>query len=192
VALAGEFGLAANVTAKLAAQAKAIPKAGQALPGDPARGVLHEGAKGAFVLSRKPVSRGDYARFASATGRPAALCRERASLLRVVARRDWKTPGFDQGDSEPVVCVSMADAESYARWHSQQTGKRYRLPTASEASETAAEISGRNVSLWLRDCGSTCQQRQTSGTSWRSNQPQRPLPIARGYDDVSFRLVREP
>lgn len=189
--LAGELGLAANVTAKLVAQAKAIPKMGQTLPGDPGRGVLHDGTDGAFVLSRKPVSRGEYARFATATDRPAALCRERASLLRVLARRDWKTPGFDQSDAEPVVCVTMADAESYARWHSQQTGKRYRLPTATEARETAAEISGRDVSLWLRDCGSTCQQRQTSGTSWRSKQAQRPLPIGRGYDDVSFRLVRE-
>ncbi len=190
-ALAGELGLAANVTAKLVAQAKAIPKAGQTMPGDPGRGVLHDGANGAFVLSRKPVSRGDYARFATATGRPAALCRERASLLRVLARREWKSPGFDQGEAEPVVCVSLADAESYARWHSQRTGKRYRLPTAVEARETAAEISGRDVSLWLRDCGSTCKQRQTSGTSWRSKQAQRPLPIARGYDDVGFRLVRE-
>ena len=189
--LAGELGLAANVTAKLVAQAGAVPKMGQSMPGDTGRGVLHEGAQGAFVLSRKPISRGEYARFATATNRPAALCRERASLLRVLAPRDWKAPGFAQSDAAPVVCVSMADAESYARWHSQQTGKRYRLPTAAEARETAAEISGRDVSLWLRDCGSTCQQRQTSGTSWRSKQAQRPLPIGRGYDDVSFRIVRE-
>ncbi|MHB8911055.1 MAG: serine/threonine-protein kinase [Lysobacter sp.] len=189
--LAGELGLAANVTAKLLAQAKAIPKVGQALPGDPGRGVLHEGAQGAFVLSRKPVSRGEYARFATVTGRPAALCRERASLLRVVSPRTWKTPGFAQGDTEPVVCVSMADADSYARWHSQQSGKRYRLPSAAEARETAAEINGREVALWLRDCGNSCQQRQTSGTSWRSKQAQRPLASGRGYDDVGFRLVRE-
>ena len=189
-ALSGELGLGAGVTSQLAAQAKAIPQVGQALPGDPGRGVLHEGTNGAFVLSRKPVSRGEYARFAAATNRPSALCRERASLLRVVSPRDWKAPGFDQGDNEPVVCVSMADAESYARWHSQQTGKRWRLPTAAESRATAAEISGRNVSLWLRDCGSTCQQRQTSGSSWR-NQQAKPLPIGRGYDDVGFRLVRE-
>ena len=191
VALAGDLGVAPNATARLVVQAKAIPKVGQTMPGDAGRGVLHEGKQGAFVLSRRPVSRGEYARFATATNRPAAVCRERASLLRVLAPRDWKSPGFDQGDADPVVCVSMADADSYARWHSQQTGHRYRLPTAAESSETAAEISGRDVSLWLRDCGSTCQQRQTSGTSWRSKKAQRPLPIGRGYDDVGFRLVRE-
>ncbi len=189
--LAGQLDLAAPATAKLAAQAKAIPKVGQTMPGDPGRGVLHEGAQGAFVLSRKPVSRGEYARFAAATRRPSTLCRERASLLRVLAPRDWKSPGFEQSDAEPVVCVSMADANSYASWHSQQTGQRYRLPNAAESRETAAENSGRDVSLWLRDCGSTCQQRLTSGTSWRSKQPQRPLAIERGYDDVGFRLVRE-
>ncbi|MGH8077578.1 MAG: protein kinase domain-containing protein [Lysobacter sp.] len=192
VKLAGEFGLPTSVTTKLSAQAKAIPEMGKAVPGDPGRGVLHENGQGAFVLSRKPVSRGEYARFATASGRPATICRERASLLRVISPRSWQTPGFDQSDAEPVVCVSMADAEAYARWYSQQTGHRYRLPTAAEARETAAEISGRAVSLWLRDCGSNCQQRQTSGTSWRTKKPQRPLGSGRGYDDVSFRLVREP
>jgi tRNA A-37 threonylcarbamoyl transferase component Bud32 len=192
VKLAGEFGLPANVTAKLVAQAKAIPEMGKAVPGDPGRGILHEGSQGAFVLSRKPVSRGEYARFATASGRPATICRERASLLRVLSPRSWKTPGFEQSDADPVVCVSMADAESYARWYSQQTGHRYRLPTAAEARETAAEVNGRTVSMWLRDCGSTCQQRQTSGTSWRTKKPQQALASGRGYDDVSFRLVREP
>jgi hypothetical protein len=191
--LAGELGLPAAMTAKLVTQANAIPKKGETVAGDPGRGVLHAGAKGgAFVLSRKPVTRGEFARFSAATSRPASICRERASLLRVLSPRSWKAPGFEQGDAEPVVCVSMADAESYARWLSQQTGKTYRLPTAAEARETAAEINGRAVSLWLRDCGGTCQQRQASGSSWRSKQGQRPLPSARGYDDVGFRLVREP
>ncbi len=192
VTLAGDLGLPASLTTKLGAQAKAITKKGEAVAGDSSRGVLHAGAQGRYVLNRKPVSRAEYARFASATARPASICRERVSVLRVLSPRSWKTPGFEQSDAAPVVCVSMADAESYARWHSQQSGQRYRLPTAAEARETAAEINGRAVSLWLRDCGSTCQQRQTSGHSWRSKQGQRPLPSARGYDDVGFRLVREP
>ncbi|MFD0739532.1 bifunctional serine/threonine-protein kinase/formylglycine-generating enzyme family protein [Lysobacter koreensis] len=189
--LAGELGLPRALVARLTAQAKALPKDGEAVPGDRSRGVLGSGTDGAFVISRKPVSRGDYARFVSATGRPATLCRERVSLLRVFAHKDWKTPGFSQGEGGPVVCVSMADAESYARWHSQQTGHRYRLPTAAESAQTAPEISGRDISLWLRDCGSSCTQRQVSGSSWRSQVNQRPLPSARGYDDVGFRLVRE-
>ena len=189
--LAVQFKLPASATAKLVAQAKAVPKMGESLPGDPGRGVLHDGAQGAFVLSRRPVSRGEYARFAAASNRPVTLCRERASVLRVLSPRNWQNPGFKQSDSGPVVCVSMADAESYAHWHSRQTGQHYRLPTAAEARQTAAEIDGKNVSLWLRDCGSTCQQRQAAGSSWRSQQGLRPLPSGRGYDDVGFRLVRE-
>ena len=188
---AAEFELPASATTKLVAQAKAIPKFGETMPGDRGRGVLREGAQGAFVIGRRPVSRGEYARFATASGRPAILCRERGSVLRVLAPRSWQNPGFEQIDSGPVVCVSIADAESYARWHSQQTGHRYRLPTAAEARQTAAEIDGQDVSLWLRDCASNCLQRQAAGSSWRSKQAQRPLSSGRGYDDVGFRLVRE-
>ena len=112
-------------------------------------------------------------------------------MLRVIAPKTWKAPGFDQNENEPVVCVSMADAESYARWYGQQTGHRYRLPTADEARQTASEIAGRDVSLWLRDCGSNCVQRLVGGPSWRAKAMQRPLPASRGYDDVGFRLVRE-
>jgi len=189
--LATEFGIPAGAASRLAAQAKAVPRDGQAVPGDASRGVLRQGADGSVVIARRPVSRGDYARFAAATKRPAALCRERASLLRVLSPKSWESPGFSQGDGEPVVCISMADADAYARWYSQQTGHRYRLPTLDEARRNAADITGRDVSLWLRDCGNSCMQRQVGGPSWRSKELQRPMASNRGYDDVGFRLVRE-
>jgi formylglycine-generating enzyme required for sulfatase activity/uncharacterized caspase-like protein len=44
----------------------------------------------------------------------------------------WERPGFSQTDRHPVVCVSWNDATAYAAWLSQQTGKRYRLPTEAE------------------------------------------------------------
>jgi hypothetical protein len=171
-----------------ARQAKAIPKPGQALPGG---AILGESAAGALAVSRKPVSRAEYARFANASGRASALCRERASLLRVVAPRDWRSPGFDQKESEPVVCVSMQDAEAYAAWLSRQTGQKWRLPNATESQQTAIGDGGRAVSLWLRDCVGNCNKRKASGASWRSKQAQRDLIANRGYDDVGFRLVRD-
>ncbi|MFC0678975.1 bifunctional serine/threonine-protein kinase/formylglycine-generating enzyme family protein [Lysobacter korlensis] len=189
--VAKDFGLPAAVTRRFTAQAEEIPRQGQTMPGDPARGVFREGEDGAIVIGRRPVDRGDYGRFVEATRRASSLCRERVSPLRMLAPRDWKSPGFEQGASDPVVCVSMADAEAYARWYSAQTGHRYRVPTASEARQVASDISGRNVSLWLRDCGRTCVQRQVGGPSWRSKQLMRPLDADRGYDDVGFRLVRE-
>lgn len=47
-------------------------------------------------------------------------------------RYTWKTPGFDQTDMEPVVCVNALDAEAYAAWLTAITGKPYRLPTEAE------------------------------------------------------------
>jgi hypothetical protein len=186
--LAPHFDLAPDVASRLQARADAILQRGQPVPGDPTGAVL---GNGGVAISRKPVSRNDYARFSSQTSRAPALCRERASPLRVLAPRSFREPGFAQGDNEPVVCVSMADAEAYAAWYSRQTGHRYRLPNAVESRQTAAEISGRDLSLWLRECGSNCRQRQALGTSWRSKQVQRALDAHRGYDDVGFRLVRE-
>ncbi|WP_160279946.1 bifunctional serine/threonine-protein kinase/formylglycine-generating enzyme family protein [Novilysobacter arseniciresistens] len=189
VALAGELGAPDPTGARLLARADAIPSRGEALPDDPAGSVL---GTGGVAISRKPVSRNEYARFATLSGRESARCRERASLLRVLAPRDWKDPGFGQGDNEPVVCVSSADAQAYAEWYSRQTGHRYRLPTAAESRQMAPEISGRDLALWLRDCGASCSQRKAAGTSWRNKDATaRTLDAGRGYDDVGFRLVRE-
>jgi tRNA A-37 threonylcarbamoyl transferase component Bud32 len=189
IALADEFGLSRAASSKLIAQARGI-----AGDGSVARGLstsaTSPAASVAVSFNPRPVSRGEYARFASAHQRSPALCRERVSLLRMIAPKDWKAPGFDQTESEPVVCVSISDAEAYAQWYSQQTGRRYRLPTAEEAQRMPGS-SGRALSMWSADCGRNCQQRQVGGNSWRSGTPQRPLSAGRGYDDVGFRLVRE-
>lgn len=186
--LAGELNVPAAAAALLVGKARSVPARGDAVPGDPTGAII---GNGGIAMARRPVSRREYARFADATGREAALCRERVSLLRVVAPRDWKSPGFEQSQEAPVVCVSMADAEAYASWFSRLAGHRYRVPSASEARQSAAQVGARNVSLWLRDCGSDCNHRQVGGRSWRSDAQQRPLSASRGYDDVGFRLLRE-
>src|SRR5688572_33118294 len=134
-ALAPDFDVPTATAAKMIASAKAVPRKGQVLPGDPAGAVLRDGRAGAFAISQKPVTRGDYQRFTSSTGRAAALCRERASVLRLVSPRNWQAPGFTQGNGEPVVCVSFEDAEAYALWYSRQTGHRYRLPNSDRSEE---------------------------------------------------------
>ncbi len=190
IALAEEFGLPRNVSTRLVAQARGIAGDGAIARGAPGVAAATPAASVAVSFNPRPVSRGEYARFANANGRTPALCRERVSLLRVIAPKDWRAPGFDQSEAEPVVCVSIADAEAYARWYSQQTGRSYRLPTAEEAQRMPG-TSGRALSMWSADCGRNCQQRQVGGTSWRSRTAQRPLSGGRGYDDVGFRLVRE-
>lgn len=187
-AMARELGLADPVVERLVARAQAVPRRGEILPGDPAGAVL---GTGGVAISQRPVSRGEYARFVQATGREAARCRESVSLFRVLNPRSWNDPGFAQGSAEPVVCVSVADARAYAQWYSRQTGHRYRLPTMAESQQTAPEIIGREVSLWLGNCGSDCSQHIANGSSWRENQRRRTLAADRGYDDVGFRLLRE-
>ncbi len=86
----------------------------------------------ALAIGADETTRADYARFAAATGRVAARCRE---SQRLFARSDglaWGSPGFMQGKDHPVVCVSWDDASAYAQWLSTRTGARYRLPTAQE------------------------------------------------------------
>jgi hypothetical protein len=142
-------------------------------------------------VSPRPVTRAEFQRFVDATHRAPALCRERASLLRVLSPRSWQAPGFAQGPADPVVCVSLQDAEAYAMWLGEQAGGKFRLPTASESSRTSADTRGRAISLWLRDCGTSCLQRVVTAGSWRGRKAAEPLVANRGYDDVGFRLLRE-
>ena len=179
--LAVEFGLPADMVRRLREQGEAIPRIGQALPKDPTGAVL---VKGRIALSPHAVTRGEYGQFVAATGRASSICRERVSLLRIVKPRDWKSPGFTQGDRDPAVCVSPADADAYARWLSARTGYRYRLPGAVESTGLPARIGGPVNALWLRECGATCAQRRATGaTAARA--------ANRGYENVSFRLVRD-
>jgi formylglycine-generating enzyme required for sulfatase activity len=67
-----------------------------------------------FALGRFPVTFEEYDRFAAAT---------------------WRRKPPDQGlgrGRRPVVNVSWQDAAAYCDWLSQQTGRRYRLPTEAE------------------------------------------------------------
>jgi len=183
--------LDAKTAATLLARAQKIPKAGDRVPDDPAGTVLLRTGNNLLAASPSEVSHADYARFANATGRAPALCRERTSLLRIVKPRTWQAPGFEQAVGQPVVCVSWADVEAYARWISQRTGKRYRLPTVSEARALPQGDGAKPVAEWLLDCSGSCSKRITVGQSWRGASGARPLDASRGYDDVGFRLVRD-
>ena len=184
------LGLDAPTIAALDAKARRIPESGSVTSDDGLR--LARIGDHMIAAAESDVSRGDYARFVSATGRPATLCRERTSLLRLLKPRSWKSPGFEQSAQHPVVCVSYSDADAYAHWLSQRTGRRYRLPTSAEARTLPGTGGAKPVAEWLSDCGQGCEERLTSGQSWRGSSGSRLLDPARGYDDVGFRLVRDP
>ena len=44
----------------------------------------------------------------------------------------WERPGIPQEPNHPVVCVRWQDAQAYAAWLSERTGRRYRLLTEAE------------------------------------------------------------
>ena len=188
------FGVDAASAQRLQAAADAIPAPGDPLPGDPAGAVLVRGSEGFFAAMPAEVSLADYGTFARATRRPDSLCRERLSPLRIVAPRSWHAPGFAQAPGEPVVCVSWSDADAYARWYSGRSGQVYRLPTVPERQALAAiaREGVRPVAEWLRACGDGCTERLVAGPSWRDAAGTEPREAARGFDDVGFRLVRDP
>src|SRR5690606_35635857 len=125
------MGLAESVLARLDARARAIPLPGERLGDGGVEMVLVQQGGIRLGAMRRPVSRDEYAAFAEATGRAPARCRERASVLRVLAPRSWTSPGFEQAGGDPVVCVSWEDASAYAQWRGQRDGHAYRLATSS-------------------------------------------------------------
>lgn len=72
-----------------------------------------------FAIARSEVTNRLYKYFIDAAGHPPPLT--------------WIGRNYPEGkDDEPVVGVTWSDAEAFTRWLSQQSGKRYRLPTEAE------------------------------------------------------------
>ena len=68
-----------------------------------------------FALGRYAVTRAEFAAFQRATG-----WRPRPELI------------WPKSDRQPVFNVSLAEAQAYLAWLSEETGQRYRLPTEAE------------------------------------------------------------
>ena len=110
-----------------------------------------------FSLSRFETTRGQYAAFAASTGRETPdgcqVYGDGAWGLR--AGRSWRDPGYAQRDDHPVACVSRDDAQAFARWLSERTGRSYRLPTEAEW-EYAARAGTGGARFWGDDPGGAC------------------------------------
>lgn len=95
-----------------------------------------------FALARTEVTVGEFRRFVEASGyRPRALRRghslvydDRGGNFVRHSGVDWRHDylGRPAADDMPVVHVSARDAEAYARWLSDNSGQRYRLPSEAE------------------------------------------------------------
>ncbi|WP_101925815.1 MULTISPECIES: bifunctional serine/threonine-protein kinase/formylglycine-generating enzyme family protein [Luteimonas] len=190
LAAAAAAGLDAPTTSRLRRAAQTIPDLADAGDHAPSGMRVVRTADTVFGIANAPVSRAEYARFASATGRRAASCRARGSVLRALAPRSWEKPGFDQAPGDPVVCVTWHDAVDYARWISERTGRG--IVVASNAHGAALPPSASAPAEWRSDCAAVCKQRVAVGRGHDDGKDSRALEPDRGYDDVGFRLVHLP
>lgn len=95
-----------------------------------------------FAMSLTEVTVAEFGRFVAQSGaRPRASRRgnsivydERSGNFVRRSGVDWRS-GYDgrpAAPNDPVLHVSVRDAEAYAAWLSEQTGRHYRLPSEAE------------------------------------------------------------
>ena len=78
-----------------------------------------------FAVGVHEVTRGEYGRFVSATGRSMGdTCwTYEGGEWEERSGQSWRNPGFGQTEEHPVVCVNWGDAKAYVEWLSGETGR---------------------------------------------------------------------
>ena len=117
----------------------------------------------ALAVGRHEVTRREFGRFVAATGYRTEAERDVGERGCVVwsgskwewtAGRHWRSPGFEQGEDHPVVCVSWNDAQAYLRWLNESApGRGYRLLSEAEWEYVARAGRGSTRYPWGNDEG---------------------------------------
>ncbi len=110
-----------------------------------------------FALGTFEVTRDQYAEFVKATDRKTnPNCVVWAGDWdRSANGKTWADPGIPQTADHPVVCVSKKDAEAYAAWLTEITGRAYALPTEAQW-EYALRAGGTSTYPWGEDGLEVC------------------------------------
>jgi formylglycine-generating enzyme required for sulfatase activity len=92
----------------------------------------------AFYLGATPVTVREYRTFVTASGYQTLAERgagmgwnAEARAWEMGAGYSWRSPGWEQADDEPVVCLASEDAVAFCEWLAED-GQPYRLPTEAE------------------------------------------------------------
>jgi formylglycine-generating enzyme required for sulfatase activity len=113
----------------------------------------------AFAAGVFEVSRAEYAAFAAATAQPeigGCFSRDPAGARAALTDATWRSPGIDQADSEPVICVGWPEVNAYVAWLTQRTGHRYRLLSEAEW-EYAARAGSEAPWFWGGAADAACR-----------------------------------
>lgn len=115
-----------------------------------------------LAMARTTVTRGQFAAFVEETGHePGTGCWvfvNNGATYEYEHRPglSWRSPGFEQTDEHPVVCVSWHDAMAYAAWLTRQTNRVYRLPSEAEW-EFAARAGTLTARFWGDSVVGACE-----------------------------------
>ena len=111
-----------------------------------------------FAVGVYEVTRGEFARFVSETGRSMgdSCWTYEGGEWKERSGRHWMSPGYSQADNHPVVCVNWDDAKAYVRWLSVKTRHEYRLLSEAEW-EYVARAGTRTARYWGESESGQCR-----------------------------------
>jgi formylglycine-generating enzyme required for sulfatase activity len=120
-------------------------------------GPQHIVAVKSVAFGKTHITRGQFAAFVNATNYDAGneCFTFEGGKGEKRSGRHWRNPGYQQGDSHPVVCISWEDAKAYAKWLSSKTDRGYRLPTEAEW-EYAARAGTTTARYWGDSADQAC------------------------------------
>jgi formylglycine-generating enzyme required for sulfatase activity len=110
-----------------------------------------------FAVGKFAVTRDEFETFVTETGyKMDGGCYTRSGgEWKGHTARSFRSPGFLQDGTHPVVCVNWNDAQAYTAWVSKKTGKSYRL--LSEAEREYVTRAGTITPFWSGTSISTDQ-----------------------------------
>jgi len=136
---------------------------------------IHRVTVDSFKMMATEVTKAQFARFVAKTsyqtiaeknvnGKSGCVTGEKGEWERR-AGRSWKNTGFEQGDKQPVVCISFQDAQAFILWVNEKTRQNYRLPSEAEW-EYAARSGLATKYSWGNEIGRNKANCNGCGSRW--------------------------